>query len=91
MSSIHVEHKHSFTREEAMARAQKFVQDASDKMGFKVEWDGPNAKFKGTGFSGVATVKDYLLVFDLELSLMLRPLKGKIEERITRTLQKRFT
>jgi hypothetical protein len=60
-------------------------------MGFKVDWNGKTAKFKGTGFSGEATVKDYLLVFDLDLSLMLRPLKSSIEERISRTLQKRFT
>jgi putative polyhydroxyalkanoate system protein len=91
MSTIHVEHKHPYTRDEAMDRARKFVQDASDKMGFKVDWNGPTAKFKGTGFSGEATVKDNLLVFDLDLSLMLRPLKSKIEERIHRTLEKRFT
>ena len=91
MSTIHAEHKHTLSKEEARKRAEEYVGMIADKVHADIKWAGDTASFKGTGFSGTAKLADNLIVLDIDLSFLLRPLKGKIEERMVRAFQKRFT
>ena len=87
MATIRFEHKHGLTQDEAIQRVKDVVEEFSEKVKADVRWNGPNATFKGSGFSGAATVQDGRVSIDVELGLLLRPLKAKIEERINRMLR----
>jgi putative polyhydroxyalkanoate system protein len=91
MSTIHAEHKHTLSKEEAHKRAEEYIQHIGDKIHADIKWAGDTATFKGTGFSGSAKLSDGLIVLDIDLSFVLRPLKGKIEERMVRAFSKRFS
>jgi putative polyhydroxyalkanoate system protein len=91
MSLIHVDYKHSLSQEEAIRRANQLVGEMGHRVKADIHWNGPIATFKGTGFSGRAKLTDHLIALDLELGFLLRPLRGKIEERIERHLQTRFS
>ena len=91
MSTIHVEHRHTLGPDEARRRAEEVISEIGDRINADINWEGSTASFKGTGFSGKAHLSDSSIALDVDLSLILRPLKGKIEERIGRWLDKRFT
>jgi putative polyhydroxyalkanoate system protein len=90
MSTIHVDHQHSLSQEEALQRVRALVAELKDRVKADIQWNGSTATFKGTGFSGSAKVLDQRIALDLDLSLLLRPMKGKIEERIDRSLRQRL-
>ena len=90
MSMIHVEHKHSLTMDDALTRARAVTEDIAQRVSATVTWSGTTATFKGTGFSGTAKVAENLIAVDVDLAMLLRPMKAKIEERIERSLEKRF-
>lgn len=91
MSTIHVEHRHTLPADEALRRAHEFIGQIADRIKADINWDGDTAAFKGTGFSGKAKIAPGLISLDVDLSMLLRPLKGKVEARIAETLEKRFT
>jgi putative polyhydroxyalkanoate system protein len=91
MSTISVSHQHTLGQEEAMKRTHEVMADIGNRLKVDVNWNGPTATFKGTGFSGNAKVLANMITLDLDLSLLLRPMKGKIESRIERALAEKFT
>lgn len=91
MSTIHAEHRHTLSPEEAHKRVEEYIAHIAEKIKAEIKWSGDTATFKGTGFSGTARIGKDVIIMDIDLSLLLRPLKGTIEERMARTFQKRFT
>lgn len=90
MATIRVEHKHALTRDEAIERARNVIREFSERLKAEVRWSGPDATFKGTGFSGTAKVDDGLVHVSVDLSLVLRPMKAKIESKLAKALEERF-
>lgn len=91
MATISVQHSHTLGRDEAIKRAEAMLQDFHDRLKVDVSWNGPTASFKGTGFSGTARVTDTQIAFDMDLGLLLRPMKSKIEGRVDKILREKFT
>jgi putative polyhydroxyalkanoate system protein len=92
MSTIHLEHRHTLPSEEAVRRAHEVIGQLAERIKAEIRWEGDNtAVFKGSGFSGKAKLEPNQISLDVDLGMLLRPLKGKIEERIGQTLEKRFT
>ena len=90
MATIELKHPHTLEISEATARAKGLVDEFADKLKASVQWDGPSATFKGAGFSGSATVTDQALQVDVDLSLVMRPLRSKIESQLRSAVEKRF-
>jgi putative polyhydroxyalkanoate system protein len=90
MATIRVLHGHSLGEEEALKRAQEAVRKLGEKLNAEVSWTGLQATFKGSGFNGNARVDAGSVTVDIDLSLPLRMLKGKIESRVERELQETF-
>ncbi len=91
MATISVQQPHGLGQDEAMKRAQDLLEGFKDRYKVEVNWSGSNAAFKGTGFSGVAKVLADKIVFELDLGLLLRAMKGKIEQRVDKILKDKFT
>lgn len=84
MSVIHKSRPHTLDMDAAKASAEEIAQQISDKYGIRYEWVGPAILFKGAGAKGKLSVHRTHMEIDIELSLLLRPLKGKIEGAVER-------
>ena len=91
MASIAVEHRHGLGQEEALKRAHDLIREFGSRLNADIRWDGPNATFKGTGFSGTAKVAADLIAVTVDLSLVLRPMRSKIESRLESSIKERFS
>jgi putative polyhydroxyalkanoate system protein len=91
MATINVSHNHTLGQDEAKRRIETLLSELGHKVKADINWSGPNASFKGTGFSGTAQVLDDKIHFELDLNMLLRPMKGKIEARVEKILSERFT
>ena len=54
----------------------------SEKLDADYEWEGDNLSFKRSGASGKVSVGKQDLEVDIRLSMLLTPLKGKIEQTV---------
>jgi len=90
MAVIKLRHDHTLDSETALRRARALVDEFADKLKAAVKWEGSDATFRGAGFSGSARVAPGRLEVNVDLSLVMRPLKGKIEERLREAVAKRF-
>ena len=91
MATINVTHNHKLGQDEAKRRIETLLEELGDKVKADINWSGSNASFKGTGFSGTAQVLEDKINFALDLNMLLRPMKGKIESRVEKILNERFT
>lgn len=90
MSDIKVSRSHSLGNEEALRRAQDLVNEFASSLKASVDWKGSDATFKGKGFSGSAQVRDDSVAVDVDLGLLLRPLRGSITSKLEKALDERF-
>ena len=82
MSSIDVRRSHSLDHEHARTAAETLAEDLSQKFDVQYEWDGDLLRFHRSGVKGHLDISPSELHVHLELGMMLRPFKGRIEEEI---------
>lgn len=82
MSSIDVRRNHSLDHAHAREAAESLAQDLSQKFDVNYEWDGDMLRFHRSGVKGHLDITPDELHVHLELGMMLRPFKGRIEEEI---------
>jgi putative polyhydroxyalkanoate system protein len=82
MSSIDVRRSHSLDQEHARTAAETLAEDLSQKFDVQYEWDGDLLRFHRSGVKGHLDISPSELHVHLELGMMLRPFKGRIEEEI---------
>jgi putative polyhydroxyalkanoate system protein len=87
MPKLNIEKKHSLGAAEARKRLDAMSAKLSEKYGLQSTWKNETeAEVKGTGATGKISIgADKVTVF-IDLSFALTPLKGKIEEKVTREL-----
>ena len=90
MATIDISRAHKLGKDEARKRANTILEKMKSSAGIKGEWRGDNfdiqAPAKGTFFVTENNVR-----IELDLPFMLRPLKGKIEEKINEEFDKSLT
>lgn len=91
MPKIRVERQHTLGQDEALKRAHDIVRDLGERLKATIEWIGPDATFKGTGFTGSASVAADSIAVAVDLSLLLSPIKGKVETRLQKALEEKFS
>ncbi|WP_372957045.1 polyhydroxyalkanoic acid system family protein [Marinobacter sp.] len=82
MSSIDVRRAHSLDQAHAREAAETLARDLSRKFDVDYEWDGDLMRFRRSGVKGHLDISPSELHVHLELGMMLRPFKGRIEEEI---------
>ena len=95
MATISLEYPHGVERAEAATKTRSLLE------AFKAErpeliktisWspDGLKGEAKGRGFSGSFKVTDSHVNIAIDLSLLLRPLKGRVESSLVERLKANF-
>lgn len=82
MSTIDVHRPHSLDHDHAREAAETLARDLSRQFDVDYEWEGDVMRFKRSGVKGHLDVLPDSLHVRLELGLMLRPFKSRIEKEI---------
>ncbi|MCP5162580.1 MAG: polyhydroxyalkanoic acid system family protein [Hahellaceae bacterium] len=82
MSVIDITRHHQLSHDEAIGIAKDLAVSLSDRFDLKYDWDGDALVFHRSGVKGRLNVQPSLFHIRLELGLLLRPFKGRIEQEI---------
>ena len=93
MATIEVRRSHNLSNEEARKRAEELAKSLEEKLGLTWTWEAdrlafsaPHGPAKGTQGS-VEVGKNYVLV-KIDLPMLLRMVKGKVEAKVVEKLDK---
>lgn len=86
MSKIDIKRSHNLDHEHARRAAEALAQDLSSQFDVHYEWDGDVMRFRRSGVKGQLDVTPDTLHIRLELGLLLRPFKSRIEGEVNRQL-----
>ncbi|MBE02011.1 polyhydroxyalkanoic acid system family protein [Marinobacter lutaoensis] len=82
MAVIDVHRSHALDKEHARQVAETLAQDLSRQFDVQYQWEGDVMRFRRSGVKGELTLTSDDLHVRLELGLMLRPFKHRIEQEI---------
>lgn len=88
MSVIDVHRTHNLDKDHAREAAETLAQDLSSHFDLNYQWEGDHLKFKRSGAKGHLNITDNDLHVHLELGMLLRPFKSRIEQEIHSQLDK---
>lgn len=88
MTSIQVRKRHDLGEERARNLVEQLAKELKRKLGGEYRWEGETLEFKRTGASGHIRVDEQEVEILLELGMLLRPMRGSIEEAVHRYLHK---
>ncbi len=83
MATIVVRRHHDLGMAKAKKLAQSIARKLKSDFGGSYEWHGDVLRFKRTGASGSLAVSDDSVRVHVDLGLLLRPLRSRIEREIT--------
>jgi putative polyhydroxyalkanoate system protein len=87
MPKISISRNHSLSPAVIKQRITELGDKLQSKYQAKTSWDGDKAmNVKGPGVEGKLTISDSKVDVNLDLGFLLSPMKGKIEEAITKEL-----
>ena len=82
MSLIHLRKKHALGRAEARKTAERLAESLAAEYNAKCQWHNNDLKLTAKGVSGLLHVGQDMGDLKVDLGMMLRPFKGKIENHI---------
>lgn len=82
MSVIDVHRPHTLDKEHAIQAAETLAKDLSSQFDVDYQWQGDQLKFKRSGVKGHLNITPTDPHIQLELGMMLRPFKSRIEQEI---------
>ena len=91
MATIEITKPHTLDRSAARAKAEEIANRLKDKLSLEWEWSGDSVLFEAKGGAakgakGSIVLRDGEVVVNVDLPLMLRPLKGMVESKIREKL-----
>ena len=90
MSEIVIHRPHGLQLEKAKDVAEKIVRRLRDDFGGSYTWEGDSLRFRRTGASGQVAVTPDDIDIRVDIGLLLRPLRARIEREITALLDEHF-
>ena len=90
MPKIKMDRSHGLSMEDARSKVENLAADLEIRYGIKSNWSGNKMNFKRTGVKGYVELADGKVSVLVDLSMMLSPLKGKVEERLKKNLEEEF-
>ena len=89
MPKVVIEQSHSLDASEVRKRLDTLSEKLSSKYGIDAHWKNDNeATFKRTGASGSIVCQPGKVTVNVDLSLVLSPMKHQVETRIRSELEK---
>jgi putative polyhydroxyalkanoate system protein len=82
MSQIRLRRKHKLGQQQARKTAEKLAKKLASEYKAKYRWIDDRLEFKSSGVSGQLNIKEDEVEVRMELGMMMRPLKSKIEQRL---------
>ncbi|WP_372964641.1 polyhydroxyalkanoic acid system family protein [Marinobacter sp.] len=82
MSVIDIHRAHALDKAHARDAAETLAKDLSQKFDVNYLWEGDLLKFRRSGVKGHLDIAETDLHIRLELGMMLRPFKSRIEQEI---------
>ncbi len=82
MSVIDIHRSHSLDKANARSAAEALAENLSHKFDMQYRWEGDSLKFERSGVKGQVEIAESDLHIHIELGMMLRPFKPRIEEEI---------
>jgi putative polyhydroxyalkanoate system protein len=91
MATIDITRAHTLPIAEARSKAETLARSMQEKLGLEWRWSGDSIKFDAPsgvakGSKGEVTVSDTSVRVTVDLPLMLRVMKGTIEDKINQKL-----
>jgi len=91
MATIEIVKPHSLDRAAARTKAEEFANRLKDKLSLEWEWSGDKVLFEAKGgmakgAKGSIVLEDGRVTVNVDLPLMLRPMKGMVESKIREKL-----
>ena len=90
MDDIRIEREHGLGLAGARAAAEKLAADLGRRFGLAGEWRGNDLEFERPGVSGKLTVTETHVRLEVALGLMLKAMKGSIENAVHHEVEKVF-
>ena len=90
MADITIIHDHTLSMTGAREAAQKVADQMVADYEMVATWDGDVLTFKRSGVSGTLALEENRAQLDIELGFMLKACAPKIEEQVSRNMQKVF-
>jgi putative polyhydroxyalkanoate system protein len=90
MATIDISRNHTLGKDEAKNRANAILERMKGSAGIKGTWNGDVFNIEAPA-KGTFRVTDNTVRIELDLPLMMRPLKGTIESRINQELDRSLT
>lgn len=87
MATIDVRKSHGIGKEKARGAAEQIAEKLKTKLDVKYRWDGDVLRFDRSGASGAIHVGETEVRVEVELGMLLRPMKGKVEEKVQQYLK----
>jgi putative polyhydroxyalkanoate system protein len=89
MPTIRYEHRHALDNEAAHQRIRDSIGRFSHKYRFNARWERQDhAVVSGPGFRGTVDLPHGQVVFTLDISFMLSPLRSRIESEIAKEMER---
>ncbi len=89
MPKISISRNHTLSPAVLKQRLVDLGEKLQSKYQAKTSWDGDKSmNVKGPGVEGKLTIHDTKVDVNLDLGFLLSPMKGKIEEALTKELEK---
>jgi len=93
MATIDIKRNHQLGLDVAKTKAEELANGMKDKLGIQWRWDGNNIRFDAPsgaakGAKGQVTVDASFIRVEIDLPLLLRPMKGMVEGKVTEKLDR---
>lgn len=86
MPTISIARKHALSHRKAKALAERLAKDLEKRFDLACTWEGDHVEFKRPGVAGQMHVGSDSISLDVNLGLLLTPLKPAIEREIAAKL-----
>ena len=91
MTTIHIQKEHQMDNATVRKTVETLADKLSKDLSAKYTWEGDRLVFKRSGASGHIDIRDGIVDIEIKLSMVLTPLKGKIEQTVAGYLDERLS
>lgn len=86
MASIELEREHSLGADDVRTAVERVAKKLESDLDVDYRWDDDTLRFEGSGADGHIHVRDDVVHVVINLSFLLRPMRGWIRSEATRYL-----